>query len=90
MSAAHLSAMSTESTMTPSAPAIADTLTAQDRCDRCTAQAKARALPPGASGVGSQLLFCTHHLRPNFAGLTKAGWRVFGLTGEPMTRLTGF
>ncbi len=51
-------------TTTP--PAIHDTvttdttpLTAQDRCDRCGAQAYLRAVLPG----GGDLLFCRHHAR---------------------------
>ena len=35
------------------------TLTAQDRCDRCGAQAYLRAVMPG----GGDLLFCRHHAR---------------------------
>jgi ribosomal protein S14 len=35
------------------------TLTAQDRCDRCGAQAYLRAVMPG----GGDLQFCRHHAR---------------------------
>ncbi|MGH3621993.1 MAG: DUF7455 domain-containing protein [Sciscionella sp.] len=34
-------------------------LTAVDRCDRCSAAAKVRALLPS----GGELLFCSHHAR---------------------------
>lgn len=34
-------------------------LTAADRCDRCSAAAKVRALLPS----GGELLFCGHHAR---------------------------
>lgn len=34
-------------------------LTAADRCDRCSAAAKVRAVLP----AGGELLFCGHHLR---------------------------
>jgi len=34
-------------------------LTAEDRCDRCGAQAYARVILPS----GGELLFCAHHMR---------------------------
>lgn len=37
------------------------TFTAQDRCDRCGAQARLRAVLP----VG-ELLFCSHHSREHY------------------------
>lgn len=40
--------------LTPTTP-----LTANDRCDRCGAQAFIRVIMPG----GSELLFCAHHGR---------------------------
>ena len=43
-------------TVTPSAPS--PTLSAADRCDRCGAQARVRAVL--ASG---ELLFCAHHAK---------------------------
>ena len=44
--------------MTAAAPAQAPALTAQDRCDRCGAQAYVRIF------IGfSDLLFCGHHYR---------------------------
>jgi len=43
-------------TVTETAQAVSPPLTAHDRCDRCGAQAKSRAV--FASG---ELLFCGHH-----------------------------
>jgi ribosomal protein S14 len=40
-------------------PDTSTPLTAQDRCDRCGAQAYVRAVLPG----GGDLLFCRHHAR---------------------------
>ncbi|GAA4863624.1 DUF7455 domain-containing protein [Saccharopolyspora rosea] len=40
-------------------------LTAADRCDRCGAAAKLRAVLPS----GGELLFCGHHAREFEAGL---------------------
>lgn len=54
-------------------PATAE-LTRQDRCDRCGAQAFARATLPGA-GTG-ELLFCGHHFRAHELALVAAGARV--------------
>ncbi len=48
-------------------------LTRQDRCDRCGAQAFARATLPGAGGV---LLFCGHHFRAHEAALVGAGAQI--------------
>ena len=42
-------------TATPSAPA---SLTAADRCDRCSAQARVRVTLPAG-----ELLFCGHHAK---------------------------
>ena len=39
--------------------ALAPTLTAADRCDRCSAQAYVRA----TLHAGGELLFCAHHGR---------------------------
>jgi hypothetical protein len=47
--------------------ALAGTLTATDRCDRCGAQAYVRVLL--ASGL--ELLFCGHHNRQYANALTK-------------------
>ncbi|YAL84476.1 DUF7455 domain-containing protein [Dermacoccaceae bacterium W4C1] len=45
--------------------ALAPTLTSEDRCDRCGAQAFIRARLSG----GSDLLFCAHHGREHLAAL---------------------
>lgn len=45
-------------------------LTRQDRCDRCGAQAYARATLPDEGG---ELLFCGHHFRAHEAALVGAG-----------------
>lgn len=55
-------------------------LTAADRCDRCGAQAVARA----TFASGSHLLFCGHHLRAHEAGLRQVA-RIDGGAG-----LSGF
>lgn len=47
-------------------------LSAADRCDRCGAQAVARA----TLASGSQLLFCAHHLRKHEAGLRAVSARI--------------
>lgn len=52
------------------APDVA--LSAADRCDRCGAQAVARA----TFLSGSQLLFCAHHLRVHEAGLRAVSARI--------------
>lgn len=48
------------------------TLTRQDRCDRCGAQAYVRAVLPG---VGA-LLFCGHHFRAHELALLAAGAEI--------------
>ena len=48
----------TDTTTTPAAADPAP-LTAADRCDRCGAAAKVRAVLPS----GGELLFCGHHAR---------------------------
>lgn len=45
--------------------------TALDRCDRCGAQALARA-----EKAGRDLLFCNHHLRKNYDVLLDGGWEI--------------
>jgi hypothetical protein len=45
--------------------ALAPTLTAADRCDRCGAQAYIRA----RLTTGGELLFCAHHGREHLARL---------------------
>ncbi|GEL20534.1 DUF7455 domain-containing protein [Pseudonocardia asaccharolytica] len=47
-------------------------LTRRDRCDRCGAAAKVRAVLP----AGSELLFCEHHARAHRSGLHAAGARL--------------
>ena len=47
--------------------ALAGTLTAMDRCDRCGAQAYVRVLLPSRL----ELLFCAHHNRQYANALTK-------------------
>jgi hypothetical protein len=47
--------------------ALAGTLTATDRCDRCGAQAYVRVLLPSRL----ELLFCAHHNRQYATALTK-------------------
>lgn len=51
----------------PAAP-----LTAADRCDRCSAAAKVRAVLPS----GGELLFCRHHYHDSQAPLIQAGATV--------------
>ncbi|MGL4744203.1 MAG: DUF7455 domain-containing protein [Dermatophilaceae bacterium] len=46
--------------------ALAPTLTAMDRCDRCPAQAYIRATLHG----GGELLFCAHHGRQHIPALS--------------------
>ena len=48
--------------------------TALDRCDRCGAQARVRALLPG----GGDLLFCGHHGRLHADALAKVALTVEG------------
>jgi len=47
-------------------------LTNADRCDRCSAAAKVRAVLPG----GGELLFCGHHYNAHEARLVEAGATV--------------
>lgn len=49
-------------------------LNAQDRCDRCGAQARMRAVLTG----GGDLLFCGHHGRHHAEALAKVAVRVEG------------
>ncbi len=44
-------------------------LTAADRCDRCSAAARVRAVLPS----GSELLFCKHHYNEHREGLEAKG-----------------
>lgn len=54
----------------PQTPTI--TLTAQDRCDRCGAQAYHRATLPS----GLELFFCNHDLRKHLSKLVEDEARV--------------
>jgi hypothetical protein len=47
-------------------------LTAADRCDRCSAQARVRAIMPG----GGDLVFCNHHAKQYEEHLRKVAVRV--------------
>lgn len=46
--------------------------TAQDRCDRCGAQAHHSARQVGLS----DLLFCTHHVEKHIDKLLDTGWAI--------------
>jgi hypothetical protein len=62
-------------------------LTAQDRCDRCGAQAYLRAVLP----TGLELLFCGHHGNAQRAGLLVAGASLQDETGKlTIPRESGF
>jgi hypothetical protein len=73
-------------TTTP--PAIQDTptsttpLTAQDRCDRCGAQAYVRATLTG----GTELLFCGHHGNAHRPSLLVAGASIHDETDKLLVR----
>jgi hypothetical protein len=54
------------------APVPVLTLTAQDRCDRCGAQAYHRATLPS----GFELFFCNHDLKKNLVKLAEDQARV--------------
>ena len=54
------------------------TLTAQDRCDRCGAQAYLRAVLPG----GGDLLFCRHHAREHGDKIRQVAVTVTDETGR--------
>ena len=58
--------------MSQTTEATSVNLTAQDRCDRCGAQALHLAELPS----GLELLFCNHHFTSNQDGLVAAGARV--------------
>lgn len=47
-------------------------LTADDRCDRCGAQAHYHAKKPG----GGELMFCSHHYKENRDALLEGYWLV--------------
>ncbi len=52
-----------------SASALFPVLTGHDRCDRCGAAAKVRAVLP----AGGELLFCRHHAREHARRLSEIG-----------------
>ena len=56
-------------------------LTAEERCDRCGAQAYVRAVLPG----GAELLFCAHHGREHSEKLREVAVEV----QDETSRLTG-
>lgn len=59
----------TTATMSPATAELARA----DRCDRCGAQAFARATLPGDGGA---LLFCGHHFRQHELALVAAGAQI--------------
>lgn len=61
--------MTTTTTTAPTSLVDQTPLTAQDRCDRCGAQAYVRASLPG----GAELLFCGHHGNAHRPSLLVAG-----------------
>ncbi len=63
-------------TDTPTGPTTP--LTAQDRCDRCGAQAYVRATLPG----DTELLFCGHHGNAHRPSLLVAGARLHDETDK--------
>ncbi|GAB77613.1 DUF7455 domain-containing protein [Austwickia chelonae] len=52
--------------------ALASTLTAADRCDRCGAQAYVRA----RMASGGELLFCAHHARQHLPALADVATEI--------------
>ena len=59
----------TETTITPSDTTEPPALTTLDRCDRCGARAKTRAVLLS----GGELLFCGHHTREHQPALLEVG-----------------
>ncbi len=63
-----------ELTKTPiPAESSVSTLTAQDRCDRCAAAARFRAI---LEGTDFELLFCNHHKVEQAESLVSKGWKI--------------
>ena len=60
------------------AQALAATLTAADRCDRCGARAYVRVLLPNLL----ELLFCAHHNRQYASALTRIAVEIHDETGQ--------
>lgn len=50
-------------------------LTALDRCDRCSAAALYQCTKPGAASI---LMFCGHHTRKHEPALVGDGWTIHG------------
>ncbi len=57
-------------------PPDATELRAADRCDRCSAQARVRAIMPG----GGDLIFCAHHAKKYDEHLRKVAVRIIDET----------
>ena len=58
-------------TLAPAAPVSTPKLTAQDRCDRCGAQAYVRA-----QVTAGELLFCGHHANKHRDAIITSGGRI--------------
>jgi len=67
-----------ESEKSDGALALAASLTAADRCDRCGARAYVRVLLP----TFLELLFCAHHNRQYASALTKIAVEIHDETGQ--------
>jgi hypothetical protein len=67
-----------ESEKSDGAQALAASLTAADRCDRCGARAYVRVLLPSLL----ELLFCAHHNRQFASTLTKIAIEIHDETGQ--------
>ena len=67
-----------ESDKSDGAQALAASLTAADRCDRCGARAYVRVLLP----TFLELLFCAHHNRQYASALTKIAVEIHDETGQ--------
>ena len=59
------------------APTHTRTLTAEDRCDMCSARAQGWA----ELESGAELFFCMHHLNASMEGLLSKGATVFSVEG---------
>lgn len=62
-------------------PPDATELQAADRCDRCSAQARVRAILPG----GGDLMFCGHHAKKYDEHLRKVAVRIIDETSALKT-----
>ncbi|GAA4385692.1 DUF7455 domain-containing protein [Tsukamurella soli] len=61
--------MTANTTTTPGTASAVSPLTAADRCDRCSAAARVRAVLPS----GFELLFCKHHFNEHRTMLETQG-----------------